>query len=86
MQGHLTSDISKVSSFYYGIKVFIVYLHKPILYWSFKAFIVYLHEHNLYWSFSSSRLSGCLAEKACSRSIVQIANAPATDMVSAAAP
>ena len=32
-----TSDISKVSSFYYGIKVYIVYLHKPIQYWSFSS-------------------------------------------------
>ena len=60
------SDISKVSSFYYGNKVFIIYLHKPIL----------------YWSFSSSRLSGRLAEKGCSRSIVQVAMAAATVLAS----
>ena len=45
MQKQWTSDISKVSSFYYGNKVFIVYLHKSIQ----------------FWSFSSSRSSGHLA-------------------------
>ena len=43
-------NISKVSSLYYGNKVLIVYLHKPIL----------------YWSFSNSHLSVHLAEKAYS--------------------
>ena len=49
MQRQWTSDISNISLFYYGNKVFIVCLHKPIL----------------YWSFSNSRLSGSLAEGAC---------------------
>ena len=44
------------------------------------VFIIYLHKPILYWSFSSSCLSGCLAEKACSHSIVQVAMATATDM------
>ena len=37
MKRQWMSDISKVSSFYYGNKVFIVGLHKPILYWSLIA-------------------------------------------------
>ena len=57
MQRQWTSDISKVLSFYYDNKVFAVYLHKNIL----------------YWSFSSWHLSGCLAKKTCSCSIVQVA-------------
>ena len=37
MQKQWTSDISKVSSFYYGSKVFVEYLHKSIQFWSFSS-------------------------------------------------
>ena len=38
------SDISKVLSFYYGNKVFIIYLHKSVQLWCFSSLKGLVHE------------------------------------------